>query len=183
MLGYMHHFLAAGRFVKNIAVRQRNTFRRAGRPGCIDQNRKIVRLGRSRLLIVIGGPGRRCPIVKRIWTPTWALWSGGLCFVWLAVLNVVCDIGGYKRWGFPFLVIGANSITAYVMSSTVKEPISIALERHFGYFIEKLREFLAGWFQLEAPQALKPLILGVLTLGMLWLILLWMYRKRIFIKI
>ncbi len=124
-----------------------------------------------------------CPIVKRIWTPTWALWSGGLCFVWLAVLNLVCDIGGYQRWGFPFLVIGANSITAYVMSSTVREPIRLAIERHFGYFLEKFREFLAGWFQLDAPLALKPLILGVLTLGVMWLILLWMYRKRIFIKI
>ena len=25
-----------------------------------------------------------CPIVKRIWTPTWALFSGGLCFLFMA---------------------------------------------------------------------------------------------------
>lgn len=124
-----------------------------------------------------------CPIVKRIWTPTWVLWSGGLCFVWLALLNVVCDIGGYKRWGFPFLVIGANSIAAYVMSWTMKEPIRLAIERHFGYFIEKFSGWLGTWFQLENPQALKPLVLGTLTLGVMWLILLWLYRKRIFLKI
>ena len=124
-----------------------------------------------------------CPIVKKIWTSTWALWSGGLCFVWLAMLNLVCDIGGYKRWGFPFLVIGANSIVAYVMSWTVKEPITQAIERHFGYFIDKLNGFVADSLQLGNPEALKKLILGVLTLGVLWLILLWMYRKRIFLKI
>lgn len=124
-----------------------------------------------------------CPIVKRIWTPTWALWSGGLCFVWLALLNVVCDIGGYKRWGFPFVVIGANSIAAYVMSWTMEKPIGLALERHFGYFIEKLYVSLAEWFQLENPAALKPLVLGTITLGVMWLILLWLYRKRIFLKI
>ena len=124
-----------------------------------------------------------CPIVKRIWTPTWVLWSGGLCFVWLALLNVLCDIGGYKRWGFPFLVIGANSIAAYVMSWTMKEPIRLAIERHFGYLIEKLQSGLAIWFPLENPQALKPLVLGTLTLGVMWMILLWMYRKRIFLKI
>jgi len=124
-----------------------------------------------------------CPIVKRIWTPTWALWSGGLCFIWLALLNAICDIRGYKSWGFPFLVIGANSIAAYVMSSTIKEPIRLAFERHFGYFLEKFRELLASWFQLESPNALKPVILGMLTLVTIWLILFWMYRKRIFLKI
>ena len=124
-----------------------------------------------------------CPIVKRIWTPTWALWSGGLCFVWLALLNVVCDIGGYKRWGFPFLVIGANSIAAYVMSWTIKEPIRLAIVRHFDYFIEKFNVFLAACFQVEDPQLLKQFVLGALTLVVMWLILLWMYRKRIFLKI
>ena len=124
-----------------------------------------------------------CPIVKRIWTPTWALWSGGLCFVWLALLNAVCDICGYKRWGFPFLVIGANSIAAYVMSWTIKEPIRLAIVRHFDYFIEKFNVFLAKLFQIEDPQLLKPFVLGAVTLGVMWLILLWLYRKRIFLKI
>ena len=124
-----------------------------------------------------------CPIVKRIWTPTWTLWSGGLCFVWLAILNVICDIGGYKRWGFPFLVIGANSIAAYVMSWTMKEPIRLAIERHFGYLTEKINGLMASLFHLENPQALKPLVLGAMTLGVMWLILFWLYRKRIFIKI
>lgn len=134
------------------------------------------------LALAVDGLGL-CPIVKRIWTPTWALWSGGLCFVWLALLNVVCDIGGYKRWGFPFVVIGANSIAAYVMSWTMKEPIGLAIERHFGYLIEKFYLSLAEWFQLENPQGLKPLVLGTITLGVMWLILLWLYRKRIFLKI
>lgn len=124
-----------------------------------------------------------CPIVKRIWTPTWALWSGGLCFVWLACLNVICDIGGYKSWGFPFLVIGANSIAAYFMSGTIKTPIRLAIDRHFGYFLDMFRDSVASWFKMDDPQVLKPMILGVLTLGVIWWILLWMYRKRIFIKI
>ncbi len=134
------------------------------------------------LAIAIDASGL-CPIVKKIWTPTWALWSGGLCFVWLATLNLVCDVGGYKRWGFPFLVIGANSIAAYVMSWTVKEPIRQAIERHFGFFIDKLNGFITESTDLGNPEALRQLILGASTLGVLWLILLWMYRKRIFLKI
>ena len=92
-------------------------------------------------------------------------------------------MGGYKRWGFPFLVIGANSIAAYVMSWTIKEPIRLAIVRHFDFFIEKFNVLLAACFQVEDPQLLKPFVLGALTLGVMWLILLWMYRKRIFLKI
>ncbi len=32
-----------------------------------------------------------CPIVKRIWTPSFALYSGGICFLWLGLLSVICD--------------------------------------------------------------------------------------------
>jgi heparan-alpha-glucosaminide N-acetyltransferase len=124
-----------------------------------------------------------CPIVKRIWTPTWALYSGGLCFVWIAFLNAICDIAGYKNWGFPFVVIGANSIAAYVMSWTIKEQISLAIMRHFGYFVDAGSVFLAERFELGDSGAIKGLVIGVLTLSVIWLSLLWMYRKRIFLKI
>ena len=57
MLGNVHDLLTARRFVKDVAVRQRNTFRRPGRAGCVDQNGEIVGLGGRRFLIVIGGRG------------------------------------------------------------------------------------------------------------------------------
>lgn len=128
-----------------------------------------------------------CPIVKRIWTPTWVLWSGGLCFAWLAVLNLVCDIGGFKRWGSFFMVIGANSIVAYVMSWTLKEPIRLAIERHFGFLVTRLDGFV-GWMvkplvQSEQPPSFRLMLLGALTLAIMWIVLLWMYRKKIFVKI
>lgn len=124
-----------------------------------------------------------CPIVKRIWTPTWALWSGGLCFVWLACLNAICDLGGWKNWAFPFLVIGANSIVAYVMSWTLEGWIGQALERHFGVPIDQCMGWIAEQFTLESGDSIKPFFLGALTLGILWWILFWMYRRKIFVKI
>ncbi|MEQ1830007.1 MAG: hypothetical protein ABL921_28855 [Pirellula sp.] len=128
-----------------------------------------------------------CPIVKRIWTPSWVLWSGGLCFVWLAILNAICDIAGHKRWGFPLMVIGANSIAAYVMSWTLEKPIFQALERHFGWLISGVNDVLSNWskavLDIESAFSLRPLIIGTLTLAVIWLILYWLYRRRIFIKI
>ena len=54
------------------------------------------------------------PVVKRIWTPAWMLFSGGLCFLLLAGFSWVIDMKGYRRWAFPLVVIGLNSIAAYV---------------------------------------------------------------------
>ncbi len=113
-----------------------------------------------------------CPVVKRIWTPSWVLYSGGLCFLTLGGLYLVCDVYGWKAWSWPILVIGANSITAYVMSWTMEQPIKAFLKRHLGE-----RPFLV------AGEAWEPVLLGSAVLLTMWLILLWLYRQRIFVRI
>jgi len=142
----------------------------------------VSAVGCIALAVVLDAAGF-CPIVKRIWTPTWSLYSGGLCFMWLALLNAICDIAGYKNWGFPFVVIGANSIAAYVMSWAIEEQIGMAITRHFGSVVEQYSGFLAEWFQIGSSDAVKGLMIGMLTLCVMWMILFWMYRKRIFLKI
>ena len=42
-----------------------------------------------------------CPIIKRIWTPSWVLWSGGIVILILAAFYSIMDIGGWKKWAFP----------------------------------------------------------------------------------
>ena len=73
-----------------------------------------------------------CPSVKRIWTPSFALFSGGCCMAWLLALHLICDVGKWQTWVFPFVVIGANSILIYVMSWTLVKPIEELLLRHLG---------------------------------------------------
>ncbi|MEM6688741.1 MAG: hypothetical protein AAF664_04890, partial [Planctomycetota bacterium] len=66
------------------------------------------------LLGIIGGwafaASGLCPLVKKIWTPSFTLYSGGCCMAWLLALVVICDLKAWKRWAFPFVVIGSNSI-------------------------------------------------------------------------
>src|SRR5439155_24221383 len=54
-----------------------------------------------------------CPIVKKIWTPSWVLYSGGWAFLILAGFYLVIDVIGFSFWAFPLRVIGMNSIAAY----------------------------------------------------------------------
>src|SRR6202161_1894960 len=41
-----------------------------------------------------------CPIVKRIWTPSWTLFSGGICFLFLAVFSWLIDVKQWRGWAF-----------------------------------------------------------------------------------
>jgi predicted acyltransferase len=126
-----------------------------------------------------------CPIVKRIWTPSWTLWSGGLCFFWLASLSLICDRLGWVSWGFPWIVIGANSIVAYVMSWTIEASTIAAIKRHFGSWVQMGVEWATSMFGAEqsSQEKLLSLTYGALTLCVFWLILLWLYRRKIFVKI
>ena len=45
-----------------------------------------------------------CPVVKRIWTPSWTLFSGGVCFLFLAAFSWVIEVKGYRKWAFPLVV-------------------------------------------------------------------------------
>lgn len=113
-----------------------------------------------------------CPLVKRIWTPSFALFSGGCCLLWLATLHAICDGARLQRWAAPFIVIGANSILIYVMSWTIAEPTRALLLRHFG----------SSPFALFG-EPLVPLVSGAATMAVLIGVLWWLYRKKIFIKI
>jgi heparan-alpha-glucosaminide N-acetyltransferase len=113
-----------------------------------------------------------CPIVKRIWTSSYTLYSGGLVILILAAFYAVIEWRGWKRWSFPLLVIGANSIAIYVISWTLEQFVSSALVRHLG---------TAPFAVLGPP--FEPVLRGVGVLIVFWGILLWMYRRRIFLKI
>jgi predicted acyltransferase len=114
-----------------------------------------------------------CPVVKRIWTPSWVLFSGGWCFLLLAAFYAVTDVGGWRRWAFPLVVVGMNSIAAYCMSTSfIKPEIGKMVWRHLGQ----------NAFHVFGPEY-APLVHGTITLTVLWLILFWLYRRKVFIKV
>ncbi len=113
-----------------------------------------------------------CPVVKRIWTPTWVLFSGGWCFLFLAAFYAVLDLLGVQFWAFPLRVVGMNSIAAYCMNALFESFIAKSLTTHLGK-----KPFLV----LGEPY--EPLLHGAAVLLVFWLILYWMYRRKIFLRI
>jgi len=113
-----------------------------------------------------------CPVVKRIWTPSWTLFSGGACFLFLAGFSWVIEVRGYKKWSFFLVVVGMNSIAAYLIAHLFEDFIVSSFHINLGQHV----------FQVFGT-AYEPLTQGVFVLFTYWLILLWMYRKKLFLKI
>ncbi len=113
-----------------------------------------------------------CPIVKRVWTSSYTLYSGGLVLLMLAGLYALVDWKGYRRWAFPLVVVGMNSIAIYLMSWTMENFVGAAIDRHIG-----------GTVAAIAGPTFQPVLHGFLIELIFWLILFWMYRRKIFLRI
>lgn len=135
--------------------------------------KKFVILGISGLVIglILNRLGI-CPNVKRIWTPTWVIFSGGICFLFLAFFYWIIDIKEKSNWAYFLKVIGMNSIAAYCIADALGVYISKSLKIHLG-------ENYATIFGVPY----QPLVHGSLMLLIYWLLLQWMFKKKIFIKI
>jgi len=135
--------------------------------------RRLVLCGLGGLLLgqVISLAGL-CPIVKRIWTPSWALYSSGWAVLLLAGLVAVIEWGGWKRWAFPLVVVGLNPITLYCMWQLMNPFVRDNIKRHAGpHVFESL------------GTAYAPIMERIAILLVFWLVLLWMYRRKIFLRV
>jgi heparan-alpha-glucosaminide N-acetyltransferase len=113
-----------------------------------------------------------CPIVKRIWTPSWVLFSGGIAFGVLALLYALIDLTGYAGWTYPLRVIGRNSIASYVMAHLFEDFIVRSFQTHLG------QDVFEKW---GSPY--EPLVTGAAVLTVYWLILFWMDRRKIYLRV
>ncbi len=135
-----------------------------------------------------------CPIVKRIWTPSWAVYSAGWTFLLLALFYGIIDCVGFRWWAFPFVVVGMNSITMYCMAGLiagwVRDMLRIHVTKPLNWLFEWANERLpdsmhvqtgSDWYSFAGVYG--PVVQSATVLFVLWLICLWMYRRGIFIRI
>lgn len=137
---------------------------------------KLIRLAFAGFVLLVAGMilgALVCPAVKRIWTPTWVLYSGGYVFLMLAAFYLVIDIWGFQRWAWPLVVVGMNSIAMYIMAQLIKGWTGSTLKTHLG------QSFFADWFTAD----FAPIAQSAAVLFALWLMCVWLYRQKIFVRI
>ncbi len=111
-------------------------------------------------------------MVKRIWTPSFALFSGGWVMLLLAAFVLTVDVLGGRRWAFPCVVAGLNPITLYCLWQLLPGFVSGTIKTHLG---SRVFESLGVTY--------APMVERLAVLLVFWLVLLWMYRRKLFIRI
>lgn len=159
-LGTMILGLLAGEWLKGMGSKERKL-------------RGLVIAGAGLLLLgLICQWAGICPIVKRVWTSSYTLYSGGWVVLMLAGFYALIEWKGWRRWAFPLVVVGMNSIAIYVMSWTMVDFFGDAVDRHFGRAIAVM-----------SGPTFQPVLHGFAVLVIFWIILFWMYRRKIFLRI
>ena len=130
----------------------------------------------SQLLFIIGGAllvsawllSFQTPIIKKIWSASMTLWSGGLCFLLMALFYYIVDYKGWSK-GLNWLKIyGMNSIVAYTLGMVVNfrsaaHSLLWGLEKYTGDYYSAILTFA--------------------NFLILFFILQLMYKLRVFVKI
>jgi len=108
------------------------------------------------------------PIIKHIWTSSMVLWAGGWSYLLLAGFYWLIDVKKYRKWAFPFIVIGMNAIGVYVATHLID----------FGHISDGLVGGLA-----EHLGHAGPFVVQFSALLIVWLILFYLYRKKTFLRV
>ncbi|MHC4330738.1 MAG: hypothetical protein ACYSWW_21750, partial [Planctomycetota bacterium] len=132
-------------------------------------NRKAAGLALAGVVSLLAGLlwSLAFPIIKIIWTSSYALVAGGLSLLLLALFYWIIDVKGYRKWAFFFIVIGMNPITVYFAQRFVD--------------FNRIAEFFLGGVAGRV-EVLAPLILPFGVLLAKWLFLWFLYRQKVFFK-
>jgi len=109
------------------------------------------------------------PVIKKMWTPSFVLITAGIGLILLSVFYWIIDVKGYRKWAFPFRVVGLNSITIY-------------LGRHIINFA-LIRDFFFAGIASKCPKEVSAIILSCGYVLVCWIFLWFLYKKKIFLKV
>jgi predicted acyltransferase len=132
---------------------------------------------RFKVLALVGGGvgslalglawGTVFPIITRLWTSSYTLYSNGWCMLLFALFYWIIDVKGYRKWAFFFKVIGLNALTIYLLQELfdfkyIADIFAAGLARHSGIY--------------------GVLVLGIAIVASKWLFLYFLYLRKIFLK-
>ncbi len=109
------------------------------------------------------------PMVKRLWTPSFTLYSAGWVLLMMIGFILLIDVTGWTKPAFPLVVVGMNSIFIYSAGFLVRGSID-----------RWIRAF-SGGFKFVGP--LAPVAQNCAIMLVLWYLCFWLYRRKIFLKV
>jgi predicted acyltransferase len=113
------------------------------------------------------------PINKNLWTGSYVLVTGGAAAVVLAACIYAIDVRGWRRPSHPFVVLGMNAITLFVVSGLVAKALLMwGLQASI---------YQRGFAWMASPKD-ASLLYALAFLTVMYAMCAWLYRRGIFLK-
>lgn len=123
-------------------------------------------------LLILLGLAWDCvfPINKRLWSSSFVLFVGGYSIAFFALFYLIIDVLGWKKWTFPFLLIGMNSIVIYMAVEGVI---------NFGF----TADFIFGGLINLTAEPFHILLKSISVILVELVFLYFLYRNKLFLKV
>jgi predicted acyltransferase len=109
------------------------------------------------------------PVIKKLWTSSFVLVACGYSCLLLAAFYLVIDVLGWRGWAAPFVWIGMNPITIYMLDN-------------LGLFDTIARRLVGGDLQRHLG-TYGPLAQAVVGLLLVFAVARFLYRRKIFLRL
>jgi predicted acyltransferase len=149
--------------------------------GLLIRNPNVEKVQKVRKLLMWGAVGivagllwhLQFPIIKKIWTSSYVLLTAGISAALLGTFYYIVDVKEHRKWAQPFVWIGMNAITIYVIA-------------HIVSLTALARRFVGGEIQASLEMArpgLGELVVALLGLFFSFMICKWFYDRKIFLRV
>jgi len=109
------------------------------------------------------------PCNKSLWNSAFVMFAGCYSAAMMGIFYWIIDVKGWRKWTFPFVVTGMNSITIYLAQAFID----------FGYTRSALFSGISSLFS----EQWGSVIMSAAYLLLCWLFLYFLYKKKIFLKV
>lgn len=121
--------------------------------------------------------GREFPVIKKIWTSSYVLVAGGYSALLLGTFYWIVDVKKWRAWCQPFVWIGMNPLTLYLVSNFMG-----------GLGFEKLARRLAGgpvknFFDAHVAAGFGDLMIAATAVALFLWFAYFLHQKKIFIRL
>lgn len=135
-----------------------------------DRQKTAIKLFLTGIALIAAGEvwGIWHPIIKRIWSGSMTLYSGGWCYILLALFYWWIDVKGHKRGTQWLLFYGCNAIAAYLLGSIINfRCVADSL-------LQGLEQFTGEYYSVLLTAGNNLIIFGILAI---------LYKQKIFLKV
>ncbi len=136
--------------------------------------KNAAKLGVFAVALIIAGllMSLQMPIIKKIWSSSMTLYSGGLCMGLMVVFYYFIDCRGKWQWMRWLKIYGMNSIFAYVVSLAIDFD-SVVKSLFYG-FEHRLVFDGVNYY---------PFLINCGNYAIVFILLYWMHKNKIFLKV